>query len=61
MKTRDGRWDEGTAFGPARYFNLRSDATLRAALEKYGTIEDWATAPGRNDLHYQWAVVRIPE
>ncbi|NEE01521.1 class I SAM-dependent methyltransferase [Phytoactinopolyspora halotolerans] len=57
---RQASWDDGTGFGPPRYFNLRTDRTLRAELERHGTIEHWATAPGRRGLHYQWAVIRTP-
>ena len=49
--------DENNGYGPPRYFTLRSDSTLRAALARHGTIETWRTHPG-DPVHYQWAVLR---
>ncbi|MBB2893296.1 hypothetical protein [Flexivirga oryzae] len=40
---------------------MRSDADLRAALERHAAIEGFETWPDdETDLHYQWAVLRAP-
>jgi SAM-dependent methyltransferase len=46
--------------GPARFFSIRSDEKLRAALGRHGTLERWETWVSTGDLHYQFAVVRTP-
>lgn len=58
-ETREQRWGK-PSYGPPRFFALRSDADLRAALGRHGTVESFETWPGDDgtDLHYQWAVVR---
>ena len=48
--------DEDNGYGP-RYFTVRSDPTLRAALTRHGTLETWRTHPGDGE-HYQWAILR---
>jgi SAM-dependent methyltransferase len=57
--SREERWG-GSAYGPPRFFSLRSDDDLRKALARHGTIETfeiWQSEDG-TDLHYQWAVLR---
>lgn len=53
---RAASWDEGNGYGQ-RYFTVRSDTTLRAALTRHGTLEAWRTHPGDGE-HYQWAILR---
>lgn len=48
-------WGSGTELGPARYFCLRSDVTLKAVLAEHGALDEWTTWPGPGDPHYQWA------
>ncbi|MFC4946944.1 class I SAM-dependent methyltransferase [Pseudonocardia sp. GCM10023141] len=56
----ESRWGERPEFGPPRFFSIRTDDGLRDALQRHGTLEQWATWPGADDrLHYQWAVLRI--
>jgi SAM-dependent methyltransferase len=52
-------WEDGTAFGPGRFFSIRTDEVLRAALERYGVVEEWATWDDDRAMHYQWAVVSV--
>ena len=57
-ETREQRWGKA-AYGPPRFFALRSDADLQAALERHATIESFETWPDdETDLHYQWAILR---
>ena len=60
-RTREQRWGPAT-YGPPRFFALRSDADLRAALERHATIETFDTwpDPDEDDTHYQWVVLRTP-
>ena len=51
-------WEDGTGFGPGRFFSIRTDDGLRAVLERYGVVEDWATWDDERAMHYQWAVLR---
>lgn len=52
-------WEDGTGFGPGRFFSIRTDEGLRAVLERYGVVEDWATWDDERAMHYQWAVVSV--
>lgn len=58
-QSREQRWGD-PAYGPARFFALRSDDDLRATLARHGTVETFKTWEGDTDtdLHYQWAIVR---
>lgn len=51
-------WEDGTGYGPARFFSIRSDDGLRSVLARYGEVEQWATWDNDRAMHYQWAVVR---
>jgi SAM-dependent methyltransferase len=53
-------WRDGTDFGPPRFFSIRTDEALLAALRRHGTVEQWLTWQGNDSMHYQWAVVRTP-
>jgi SAM-dependent methyltransferase len=54
-------WDDGTGFGPPRFFSARTDDDLREALSRHGNLEEWVTwTSGIDALHYQWAVLRTP-
>jgi len=57
--TRQQRWGD-SAYGPPRFFALRSDGDLRTALTRHATIESFDTWPAEveSDLHYQWAILR---
>ncbi|NUR98708.1 MAG: class I SAM-dependent methyltransferase [Kribbellaceae bacterium] len=52
-------WDDRTGYGPGRFFSIRSDDGLRAVLERYGEVEEWATWEDGRVMHYQWAVLRV--
>jgi SAM-dependent methyltransferase len=51
-------WEDGTGYGPARFFSIRSDDGLRSVLARYGEVEQWATWDNDRAMHYQWAVLR---
>jgi SAM-dependent methyltransferase len=53
-------WRDGTDFGPPRFFSIRTDDVLLAALRRHGTVEQWLTWQGNESMHYQWAVLRTP-
>ncbi|HET6299580.1 MAG TPA: class I SAM-dependent methyltransferase [Kribbella sp.] len=53
-------WRDGTDFGPPRFFSIRTDAMVRDALQRHGTVEHWLTWQGTGPMHYQWAVLRTP-
>jgi SAM-dependent methyltransferase len=53
-------WRDGTDFGPPRFFCIRTDDALLAALRRHGTVEQWLTWQGSESMHYQWAVLRTP-
>lgn len=57
--TREQHWGDAS-YGPPRFFALRSDDDLRAALGRHGIVESFETWPAEaeSDLHYQWAVLR---
>ncbi|HWD80190.1 MAG TPA: class I SAM-dependent methyltransferase [Kribbella sp.] len=52
-------WEDGTGYGPGRFFSIRSDDGLRSVLERYGDLEEWATWEDDRVMHYQWAVLRV--
>lgn len=52
-------WEDGKGYGPGRFFSIRSDEELRAILQRYGALEEWATWDVGGPMHYQWAVVRV--
>lgn len=58
-ESREERWGD-SAYGPPRFFSLRSDDDLRTALARHGTIETFGIWQSEydTDLHYQWAVLR---
>jgi SAM-dependent methyltransferase len=53
-------WRDGTDFGPPRFFSIRTDEALLAAVRRHGTVEQWLTWQGNDSMHYQWAVLRTP-
>jgi len=53
-------WDDGTGFGPARFFSTQTDESLRTTLDVHGDVEQWKTWAGSELHHYQWAVLRTP-
>lgn len=58
---REEHWDDGTDFGPPRFFRIRTDDDLREVLSRHGTLDEWATwSSGTEAMHYQWAVLRTP-
>jgi SAM-dependent methyltransferase len=57
---REDLWDDGSAFGPPRFFSMRSDDSWRRLLSAHGVVEEWSVWEGREELHYQWAVLRTP-
>lgn len=52
-------WEDDKGYGPGRFFSIRSDDGLRAVLQQYGVLEQWATWDDDRVMHYQWAVLRI--
>lgn len=56
---RENVWDDGTGYGPGRFFSIRSDDGLRSVLARYGELEQWVTWDDEQVMHYQWAVLRI--
>lgn len=60
VQSHEQRWGERPEFGPPRFFSIRSDDALRAALARHGTVEEWTTWEGHDVMHYQWAVLRTP-
>lgn len=58
--SREERWGGRAEFGPPRFFSIRSDDAVRAALAGHGTVEEWVTWGSANTEHYQWAVLRTP-
>ncbi|WP_265443005.1 NTP transferase domain-containing protein [Flexivirga meconopsidis] len=61
-ESRQERWGK-QSYGPPRFFALRSDADLKAALVAHGAIERFDTWPSSegDELHYQWVVLRTPD
>ncbi|GAB3923798.1 hypothetical protein GCM10029976_014550 [Kribbella albertanoniae] len=53
-------WNGDRAFGPPRFFSIRTDDVLREELQQHATIEKWMTWPGDGSMHYQWALLRTP-
>jgi len=53
-------WEDGTGFGPGRFFSVRTDDELRAFLDRHGSVEEWLTWQDGRSMHYQWAVLRTP-
>jgi SAM-dependent methyltransferase len=51
-------WDDGSEFGPPRFFSSRTDAGLQSALSAHGEIEKWLVWAAGERNHYQWAVLR---
>lgn len=58
--SRESLWEDGTDFGPPRFFSIRTEDMVREFLERHGTVEQWRTWPGTDSLHYQYAVLRTP-
>lgn len=56
-ESREDDWGS-ERYGRHRYFALRSDADLRDALARHGSIEEFKTWRGADDLHYQWVILR---
>ncbi|GAB2633001.1 class I SAM-dependent methyltransferase [Nocardia goodfellowii] len=54
-------WDDSSAHGPARFFSIRTDDTLRTTLARHGTLEEWLTWRDGGSMHYQWAVLRTAQ
>ncbi|MFI5697927.1 class I SAM-dependent methyltransferase [Kribbella sp. NPDC051586] len=52
-------WEDGRGYGPGRFFSIRTDEGLRAVLERYGAVEEWATWDDESAMHYQWAVITV--
>ena len=57
----EGLWDDGSEFGPARFFSIRTDEAVRVALGRHGALERWLTWSANGSLHYQWALLRLPD
>jgi len=57
----EGPWGSGAPFGPQRFFSIRTDEVVRAALSRHGSLEQWDTWTGADPVHYQWAVLRTPD
>jgi SAM-dependent methyltransferase len=36
-------WEDGTGYGPGRFFSIRTDEGLREALGRYGDVKEWLT------------------
>jgi SAM-dependent methyltransferase len=53
-------WQDGTSFGPPRFFSIRTDDVVRDKLQRHGTVEQWLTWDDGGSMHYQWAVLRTP-
>jgi len=53
-------WQDGTSFGPPRFFSIRTDDVVRDTLQRHGTVEQWLTWDDGGSMHYQWAVLRTP-
>jgi SAM-dependent methyltransferase len=53
-------WEDDTGFGPGRFFSIRADDALHAALARHGVVEEWLTWDDGRSMHYQWAVLRTP-
>jgi len=53
-------WQDGTSFGPPRFFSIRTDDEVRDMLQRHGTVEQWLTWEDGGSMHYQWAVLRTP-
>ncbi|MEV5962167.1 class I SAM-dependent methyltransferase [Kribbella sp. NPDC051952] len=51
-------WQDNTDFGPARFFSIRTDPTLRKTLRLHADLELWQTWNDDQAMHYQWAVLR---
>ena len=61
-RAHEGPWDDGTLYGPARFFSYRTDEHLLATLRRFGQMEQFLTWPSQSQatVHYQWVVVRTP-
>jgi SAM-dependent methyltransferase len=44
---------------PPRYFNRRSERTVRALIEEYAAVEEFDTWTADGDLTYQWCIARF--
>jgi SAM-dependent methyltransferase len=57
-----GLWEDGTGFGPGRFFSVRTDDELRQALDRHAMVEEWETwRLGDAPMHYQWVVLRTSQ
>jgi hypothetical protein len=56
----EGPWGDDAPFGPQRFFSIRTDEGVRAALSRHGSLEQWDTWTEADEVHYQWAVLRTP-
>ena len=53
-------WQDDSGFGPGRFFSIRTDTLMQAALARHGTVEQWLSWREGGPMHYQWAVLRTP-
>jgi SAM-dependent methyltransferase len=53
-------WQDESGFGPGRFFSIRTDDAMQAALARHGTVEHWLSWRQEGPMHYQWAVLRTP-
>jgi SAM-dependent methyltransferase len=54
----EGPWGDDAPFGPQRFFSIRTDEVVRAALGRHGSLEQWDTWTSAEEVHYQWAILR---
>ncbi|MFI6676351.1 class I SAM-dependent methyltransferase [Kribbella sp. NPDC050470] len=53
-------WQDDSGHGPGRFFSIRTDSAVQAALTRHGAIEQWSNWSVGGPMHYQWAVLRTP-
>lgn len=53
-------WQDDSGHGPGRFFSIRTDSAVQAALTRHGAIEQWQDWSVGGPMHYQWAVLRTP-
>lgn len=57
-RDKEGEWADDR--DPRRVFTIRSDDSIREAVGRQFTIEDFSTVPVEDGIHYQWMVARAP-
>jgi SAM-dependent methyltransferase len=53
-------WQDDSGFGPGRFFSIRTDSAMQAALARHGAVEQWLSWSSGGAMHYQWALLRTP-